>query len=214
LGLRAKALGDCSWASQYINVGNLPAFDFTAATGFTWSAWIKPAASQSSPDSAIFSKFGNGSSGWMLWYVSGNLRIYLAGGQRAIQNGTLPAGAWTHVCATWGDQPYWNYRQLYINGVLNVTGAEFGTAPDSSADTFQIGAYTYAGDRSFNGWIGSPMIWRRPLSEGEIQALAIPTNNTYAMGGMGLIEPVWSRPESLEIAGTTRIPWHLFGRSA
>lgn len=107
---KAALLGEAATlAGTPLTIAANPALKLSATTGYTWSAWVKPA---SLPQTATL-------------YVQGGLtlkidaqKLTLASGTANLSGGELKAAAWQHIAFTLEA----GKANLYINGVSVGTG--------------------------------------------------------------------------------------------
>ncbi|HEY0100361.1 MAG TPA: LamG-like jellyroll fold domain-containing protein [Pyrinomonadaceae bacterium] len=140
-------------------------------SALSMETWINPTQVATG---RIFDKAPpGGTNGFLLELSGGRLRAVF-GANSATSAASIPAGAYTHVAATYDGT---NIR-LYINGALDSTTAATtpGAIASNSLNAF-IGAGREAGT-AFGGQIDEFAIYRRTLTAGEIQAI-------YAAGGAG-----------------------------
>ncbi|HEX8455747.1 MAG TPA: LamG-like jellyroll fold domain-containing protein [Pyrinomonadaceae bacterium] len=140
-------------------------------SALSMETWINPTQVATG---RIFDKAPpGGTNGFLLELSGGHLRAVF-GANSATSTASIPAGAYTHVAATYDGT---NIR-LYINGALDSTTAATtpGAVASNSLNAF-IGAGREAGT-AFGGQIDELAVYRVALAAGDIQAI-------YAAGGAG-----------------------------
>jgi len=167
-----------------INLGNVPAFDFTPNSSFTLEAWINPAVIQ---HQSIFSlnykcsltAQGIGMAGDPPHVLGWGLRDANGNGLASTPTYLVTANTWYHVVGTREVTAFGKTVKFYVNGVLigtavdNTTGALANDGPD------YIGRrYPCADNTPFNGLIDEVAVYNRALTDSEVLAL-------YNTGGAG-----------------------------
>lgn len=110
LAQKAGLLGESvTFAAKPILLSSNPATNISAITGYTWSAWIKPA---SLPQTANLYMQGSVS----LAIASEKLTLNI--GEASVVGGELKGGAWQHVAFTLEG----GKANIYINGVAVASG--------------------------------------------------------------------------------------------
>jgi hypothetical protein len=119
---------------------------------------------------------------------------FSANGYWTTPGSSLSLSTTFHVAATYIADDASTNPTLYINGVSQTVTEEttpVGFAPDSDASYNAYLGNSSAGDRTFNGRIGDPRLYKRILSAAEIQTIV----NTR--GHDGIIDDLRCKP-SLE----------------
>ena len=131
---------------------------------FTLTAWFRPDSSQSAPDAAILAKVTNSNSylGYMLWYDSDTVKLYIRGGVRATASAALAAEVWYYVVGTYDGAT----AKLYLNGLLDASGS-YGSDADASGTPFYVGRYGHD-NREIGGDVGIVNVYNRALTAAEI----------------------------------------------
>lgn len=153
---------------DYIYLGSSTGLGFTG--DFTLSAWVKTSATGT--DQMIIDASTNPSvgSGYAMYLRStGVIRFWSYSATNSINSTTtLLPNTWYHIAATHDRIGLEN--KLYINGVLDVSGASGSFNPTSMAN-LRIGASALFGF-PFNGNIDEPCFFNRKLIQSEITTLA------------------------------------------
>jgi len=154
--------------NDYVDTINSSSQDF--ASGFTLSAWVKPANTDS--DGRIIYRYDAASKdGYFLTQSSTGVGIW---GFYVLVNPTFdtalsnsaPTGNWQHIV---GVRENDGTLKLYVDGVLQTNTGTMAGAIDSN-DGLRIGI-DISNSRDFNGQIDNVMIFNRALSANEIQQL-------------------------------------------
>ena len=167
LGVPGYAATDSDTAASFTGVnsyvGNISgtAINFQGHTSFTLEAWVKGAAGQAD-ESTILSK-GTGASGtvaseqFSLDITGGKFRFYTRGKGANIFGATAtegPNGTWQHVVGVYNDTE--NSISIYVNGVLEGSGAPPSYGLRASSDQVTIGAKHLGNAPAFDGpFVGS-----------------------------------------------------------
>ena len=153
--------------NDYIDLGSSTGLGFS--NDFTLSAWIKTSAIGTNQMIIDSSTASNGSGYSMYLRSSGKIRFwsYLANNDINSITTLLP-NTWYHICATHDRIGLEN--KLYINGVLDVSGAS-GSFNPVSMTNLRIGTSALFGF-PFNGNIDEPCFFNRKLIQSEITTLA------------------------------------------
>jgi len=153
--------------NDYIDLGSSSGLGFTG--DFTLSAWIKTSAIGTNQMIIDSSTASNGSGYSMYLRSSGKIRFwsYLANNDINSITTLLP-NTWYHICATHDRIGLEN--KLYINGVLDVSGAS-GSFNPTPMTNLRIGTSALFGF-PFNGNIDEPCFFNRKLIQSEITTLA------------------------------------------
>jgi len=173
-GLDGRALGD----TALVDTSSGPANDLDGATDrlessprdlpdgpFTVSAWFHPDAVTGSPV-LLAQGDPSGAGAFELAVVSGVPRFRLrAGGALAeVSGGTVSAGAWHLVTATWNG----SMVTLYVDGAsAGITWAS-GATVDGSAIAMTLGGDA-AGSRTLDGKLGEARVSDRAWSAAEVR---------------------------------------------
>lgn len=109
-----------------------PSLKLTAASGMTWSAWVRTASPEQGAELMRLRDGGNS----LALVLEGGKLLAEVNGVRTAPGADLPAGAWNHVALTIGTKV-----ALYVNGTL--AGEALATCPEMGG-TMEVG-------RGFNG---------------------------------------------------------------
>lgn len=173
-GLDGRALGD----TALVDTASGPANDLDGTTDrlesaprdlpdgpFTVSAWFYPDVVTGSPV-LLAQGDPSGAGAFELAVVSGVPRFRLrAGGVLAeVSGGTVAAGAWHQVTATWNGSTV----TLYVDGASAGTVAASGATVDGSAIAMTLGGDA-AGSRTLDGKLGEARVSDRAWSASEVR---------------------------------------------
>jgi len=164
-----------------------------AITGdLTLEAWVRPVNTGYTDFHGILTKydtgFGRGTSYSLHVIPGGRVAFYLGSGgpyneaNRLLTSNPLPTGAWTHLVATYDGQR----KRIYVNGELDVSEVRTGPIA-ASTEAVRVGAYGRSGRawKTFNGEIDSPAIYRRALTQSDVdQRFAERANYTPVSPGV------------------------------
>ncbi|MEJ7585932.1 MAG: LamG-like jellyroll fold domain-containing protein [Ferruginibacter sp.] len=203
---------DFNGVHDYVTFGAAPSLNTTAsATGFTLEGWVKIEGQGIATSTGTLGLVGvvpiiakgtgeNEASGLNINYFMGfeaTTKMLVADFEEGAGTNTglnhpitgttaLPVDVWTHVAATYNiTDGAWN---LYINGKSAGTGnAGAGRVPENiSVQHASIGSALTSGGVAggfFNGKIDEVRIWKRALTQAEIQV----NLNNEITGGTGLL---------------------------
>lgn len=152
--------------------------------GGTWAAWIYVDSDGGSDVGRIGCK-GNNMIGWITRNESGGqvgLRFYhYWSGNDGVwdtTNRVVNNGEWTHVAISYDGSNSSNVPKMYVNGVhitdITAVTSPSGSIDDDSTGGLRIGNNT--GAAGFDGMIDEFAVWRRVLSDAEVEALANATS--------------------------------------
>lgn len=154
-----------SGTGQYVTLGDI--LDFAATAAFSLECWVKPNNDGAYTYQRLISKEtsdGSGRQGWTLWRNKSNNNLgferYLndASDAKTVSN-VLPAGAWTHIVATYDGT---NMR-LYINGVVQGSPQASSKSLVNHGDALRVGSDVYS-DSDFGGRIDEVAVYDYALS--------------------------------------------------
>jgi hypothetical protein len=168
----------------YIEIPDSPAL---ANQRFTIDAWVKPQGPGPNNDfwgSVIVEKGRSAPTGYtdvpiaLGWSAQQQKFVFTFGNintDRIVSSSTFSTGQWYHVAATYDGQTF----KLYVNGMLEGTMVLVKTIVYDPAIPWTIGSTAShiraAGyPRTFNGVIDEVEIFKRALSQAEIQAIYKP----------------------------------------
>ena len=162
-------------SSSYVDLGNPPVLQITGS--MTWSAWVKATANLAN-DGQIVAK-SNDASGWQLKTSPDTgpqtFGVAVSSGSGRVQRYSTTVrslNAWYYVAGVYNAAA--RTLDIYVNGVLN-NGILTGSIPTSQVNA-PVNAYIgkrtslYGGGYCFNGIIDDVRIYKRALSQAEIQA--------------------------------------------
>jgi len=140
---------------------------------YSISAWVKTTGAVS--NSAIGGKW-TGSTGYMLFVFSNNLRVYANANFTATTSNKFAAAIdWTHVVGVLNVVT--GRIQVYYNGALDTDAAIAGTTVSAAAVPYEIGNYANSGGNPWDtglasgGGIDNQRLYRRPLTPSEVMRL-------------------------------------------
>lgn len=151
-----------STGNDYVNVGN-----WSPGTQWTVEAWVKP-YSAASGRHAIAGGY-NSCADWGIVVQDGQFGIAIkppgSCSQTLMSGESISLNQWYHVAGTCDG----TNAQLYVNGVLKVTGP---VSPNYSANAngTLIGSAACCGSDKYSGLIQEVSIWERPLAALEISS--------------------------------------------
>lgn len=152
---------------DYVDCGTSDSLDIT--NEITIEAWIKGTYGAAALHSVV-AKYGGTDSNYYMVVYQQNLRGLAADSsdsEKIIQTDTVLADdTWYHAAFTAKN----NEQKLYLNGVLDKTGAETSSGIDTSAEKLIIGARNNGTSNYFNGLIDEVRIYNRVLSATEIKS--------------------------------------------
>lgn len=165
-----------SSAGGGVDLGNVPAFDFTQSSSFTIEAWVN----RTSTGSIVNLNYDCNSDGIytaQMLGVSSNEKVFFqvrdANGVTAgpVWGPTLEESVWYHVVAVREATDTETLLRLYVDGVEVATAVDPTTGPLSRNCPDLIGRRNWCGDTSvFTGLIDEVRVFDRALSASEILA--------------------------------------------
>jgi len=143
----------------------------TTGTPFTVSAWIQP----DKPDGVVVAR-GGGVQGFSLYLKGGRptFSVRSAKGLVSVSAKKLSLAKWVHLTGMLSDE---HQLSLHIDGRLAAAGPQVDPMSIDPAEGLEIGADEgtsvgdYKGRFPFNGTIDEVAVFRRALSDTELQAL-------------------------------------------
>lgn len=152
--------------NDYVNIPKPIALDFTieywvktSASGATGPQWFNGNPIVDNETAGVTTDFGTSLNGNKLAFGIGSPDVTI------FSASNINNGVWNHVAVTWKQSS--GQMQLFINGVLEATGAA-STAPRTASGFIKIGtSNTFAS--FFNGNIDELRIWNRVLTATDIQ---------------------------------------------
>jgi hypothetical protein len=167
-------LGFDESAGGYVQVPDHPSIDLTS--GMSIIAWVETAAWSG----RIVDKIqAGGMNGYLLDTYGGRLRLIVGSGWQWADDALPPPGAFVHIAGTYasGTSPM---AHLYVDGKEVSSSVMFtlSTAIPTNSLPLRIGA-DQSGASLFGGILNEVLIFDRPLSGAEVQAL-------FAAGASGV----------------------------
>lgn len=147
--------------SRHLATASESSLDFVGAGSF--EAWVRL---QNNDEAALLSRNPVLSNGWMLWWVSGQVRLYHAGAARTAVG--VPTGAWMHIVGVLDG----TNARIYRDGSSVAVAAYTGVPGSNGAGPVLGGAY-FSSPTTFVGSmdIGALAIYNKGLSAAEVTAL-------------------------------------------
>jgi YVTN family beta-propeller protein len=191
-----------------VNLGNVPAFDFTPSTSFTIEAWVNSFAASVPPagQAIVTLNYNCSNTLQQLAIQTGTERAYFqvrdADGVSAgalFSPTALSKNTFHHVAGVRQVVGLTKTVSLYVDGVLVATAADptTGALAINTPDT--IGRINVCGTTStFNGLIDEVSIYNRALTSAEIAAI-------FAAGSAGKCQPGTARAAYVANAGSNSI---------
>lgn len=165
-------------ATYSIKLQNEPPFDFDFNTPFSVAFFINPDVSGSGNVYCVSKGLNTSNAGWYVWYDNTNQRInfYLVNATPTAYTVTstingLVKGVWNHVVCTYDGLSDRSGLKIYVNGVLDATGAALSTT-GSALNNVSVFIGSNGTPTSYlNGKIDGVRIIGRVLSVTEIVIL-------------------------------------------
>ena len=187
-----------------VNLGNVPAFDFTPTSNFTMEAWVNsfgltdPNVQDTQFIMALNYQCSNTVQALAIQNTTGNAYFAVRDdngvGIFVLSPSPLSSNTFHHVAGVREVTGSGKTVKLYVDGVL------VATAPDTSVGSLARNTADFIGKRfpcadtgTFNGLIDEPAIYNRALSASEIEAI-------YNAGNAGKCEPVCTTPPATMIS--------------
>lgn len=152
--------------------GIFSSFNFNYNDSFSVDIWINPDNVTDASRQIVGHRDPSGN-GWLLWKSSANWYFYLiapGGLIEVFSTGTLVAGVWQHLCATFGGAAAASV-DLYRNAVavpMNPRTDTLGTNdPRIASGSFTIGKSHGSANYS-SGRFDQCTVWNRVLTAGEV----------------------------------------------
>ena len=165
---REKGYWEFNGANDYIECPNPIPADPTSP--FTFEVWVRREVSNTWQ--TIMSMTGSNT---QLAFGSTNTirfgRNGGGGGNNADSNFSTSTGTWYHVVGTYdGNQSGSNaYVNIYVNGVIQVSGTNMGVNGLNNGSTIRLGTYGIgSGGEWLNGKIGEARIYPKALTAGQV----------------------------------------------
>lgn len=197
-------------STQYVNMGDVSAFDFADGTNLTMEAWVY--RSSVSTDQTIVSKkncANNTCAGYEIYQWSsgngGNTCLYVGDGTDQIDvctadNSTVTLNTWYHIAAVF-DESSLSQSTLYINGVNSkYSPYDAGTIGNvnslSSANSLIIGAQS-GPTMPFNGIVDDVKIYNYVRTPAQIIE---DMNASHPLGGSPIASQLvyWPLDEQIQ----------------
>jgi len=157
-------------SNDYITNGNYPAIDFTNASTFTMSGWVR--STDWSQVRMIMGKRNASGIGYNLFSQAGKLRAVLRGGVTSnaiiIDSTVLPSdNVWYHIALSYDGSGTGAGTKMYIDGVDVTSVTQSGLATTiSNTNDFHIGASNAA--FRWGGDIDIVRVWDIVLTPAEV----------------------------------------------
>jgi|GEM_PF-1716168 len=117
--------------------------------------------------------------------------------------GGVQPNAWYHVAATYDGVK----RKLYVNGVKVSEDQPAANLHNVGASTLRLGNL----NRAFSGMMDETSVYKRALSDAEVQALSLPKSPLLAgsesFGGSSSAEPAYQNRGPLDLDYTNGFTW-------
>jgi|GEM_PF-1541165 len=169
---------DCLWGTKCGAFNGNNSFVSTAVpltsfqSGFSVSAWIYPRSNGGNGYGRIFDKSSgtSGNNGFYVFYRDNKIfSVINAGTTRESATGSIELNKWNHVVVTFSSNAT---ISIYVNSVVSGTpGTSNALSGITTTNPFTIGNRSANTDRSFDGFIESPTIWDKALSDEQIRKL-------------------------------------------
>jgi hypothetical protein len=171
----------------HVEADDHPAIRFSAAQGFTLSAWVSPGGFRDKW-AGIVTKSADRPGGYGLYLTAGNKWAFAASSAdaNALVSPADASEGWHHVAAVQrGDT---GVRELWVDGVLVASGVVGG--PGAAADADGTGKLFVGGSAGtiqeyFGGAVDDVRVYARALSGAELAGLAV-LFNPAAPSGLAL----------------------------
>jgi len=175
-------------ASGYVDLGNASSLDLSGDAQATSASWVKVALSHS--HNTIMSK-GEWKDAYSL-LVKGDTapkdQLWTGNDTSVFSATPVPTNAWTHVAVIINS----NLTTFYLNGQLSgATNQNRGSAIDNTTNNVCLGREQYSGSLPagrwfFNGLLDDVRLYKRALTQAEIQVLAaVPPPRIVSVGVSG-----------------------------
>lgn len=155
--------------NQYVDCGNLGAFNFSNTSRFTLRLKVK--AVDWNVSSIVMGKRNAFLVGYSIQAVAGRVRILFR--SSTFQSITLDSTSmmvnnqWTDITITYNGNGNGTGLKLYINGTLDNTGlvSQVITSTIANTNNLHLG---FSQNSYFNGWLDEFRVWSDVLSDAEI----------------------------------------------
>lgn len=159
----------------YIDFGNPRALNGNFS-GLTVAVWMRAMETNETQLSSVVAKwaFDPMQDQFGLWLNSSYKVIFAVSAPSVMEDGTFSKNSltpreWHHVVGTW--RPNGEIR-IYIDGQLDKVGTQTGRGINrQSTVSLKAGRQVVRRDRPFKGYIDNLRLYRRALSDAEVQAL-------------------------------------------
>ncbi len=160
---------------NYIDCGNDRSLNGNWS-GMTISVWVRPDVIPELQLATIMAKwaFDTNKDHFGLWLNSSYKVIMAVSAPGTMENGifskaSLAYDQWYHIVGTWQRN---GEIRLYINGELDKAGKQTGRNINvRSTESLKIGRQMGGRSRPYKGWVDEVRIYRRTLSDPEVQLL-------------------------------------------
>lgn len=158
------------------NVESPDADDLDNTNALTITAWAYPTNLNGNPQ-AIISKriyFPNDNSYGIFFYTANRLNVDIdSNNDRFSSNTIFSDNQWYHIAVVFdGTQTAGQRVRIYVNGALDITGAESSSVLPNYSSPIKIGQLNGNNGSFFEGRLDDIRIYNRVLSNTEIQTLA------------------------------------------
>lgn len=164
--------------------GGLNPFEASLSAGLTVAGWVKPVASASDFDGAIFSMLTSpaGLNGYALGVAWPTRTVFFETFSTRLTSSILPADEWTFVVAVADNTS----NRIYLNGALVTTGTAIDPAPTTNISP-KIGFWMHSDNETLYGAVDEVSVWGAALTADEIATLYTAGVGGVEAGGV----PIW-----------------------
>lgn len=198
-----------------VNLGDVPAFDFTQSSSFTMEAWINRTGTGGIVNLNYNCNSGGIYTAQML-AISANEKLFFqvrdASGVSSgpVWGPELSTDVWHHVAAVRDAGGPETMLRLYVDGVEVASAVDITTGPLARDGSDLIGRRNWCGDTSpFKGSIDELRIFDRALSASEIQAAFNAGTVSQFGGSLNLIQGNYI---GTDVSGRQGLNFHNGGR--
>jgi hypothetical protein len=155
-------------ATSNISVPSTASMQFGVAQSFTLSAWIEP-ENIHGVEQAVLAKSADQGNAYGIWINANNQYVFRGPGGDVVGSAAT-TGVWAHVAVVQDGTA--GTRKIYVNGVLQATGA--AQAADGAGALWMGQQNVYSALDSFPGVIDEVRLYNRALAATEITTLMGP----------------------------------------